>query len=128
MAFWHGDKGKTATGAQRNHYRKKRKYELGSLPLLPKLEKDKRVLKRTKGGGTKIKAHSIEFVNVLNPKTREVKKVKILTVLENTANPHFVRRNVITKGCVVKTELGKAKVTSRPSQHGIVSAILLESK
>jgi len=128
MAFWHGDKGKTATGAQRNHYRKKRKYELGSLPLMTKLEKDKRILKRTKGGGIKVKAHSVEFANVLDSKTHKIKKVKILNVIANSANPHFVRRNVVTKGCVIKTELGNAKVTSRPSQHGIVNALLIEGK
>lgn len=126
MAFWHGEKGKTPTGAQIHLGRKKRKYELGSLPMMPKLDKEKRILKRTKGGGLKVKLHSVEFANVLNPKNREVKKVKIITVVENTANPHFVRRNVVTKGCVVKTELGKARVTSRPSQHGIVNAILVE--
>jgi small subunit ribosomal protein S8e len=35
---------------------------------------------------------------------------------------------IVTKGCIVETELGKAKVTSRPSQHGIVNAILVEPK
>ena len=125
MTIWHGEKGKTPTGAQIHLGRKKRKYELGSWPLMPKIAKEKIVLKRTKGGGLKVKAHSVEFANVLNPKNREVKKVKIITVVQNTANPHFVRRNVVTKGCVVKTEIGNARVTSRPSQHGIVNAILL---
>jgi small subunit ribosomal protein S8e len=126
MAFWHGEKGKTPTGAEIHLGRKKRKRELGSLPLMTKLEKEKRILKRTKGGGLKVKAHSVEFANVLDAKTHKTKKVKILNVIENRANPHFVRRNVVTKGCVVKTELGNAKVTSRPSQHGIVNAILIE--
>lgn len=126
MAIWHGEKGKTHTGAEIHLSRKKRKYELGSSPLMTKLEKEKRVLKRTKGGGFKVKAASVEFANVLDPKNKTIKKVKIITVVENLANPHFVRRNVVTKGCVVKTELGKAKITSRPSQHGVVNAIKLE--
>jgi len=37
-----------------------------------------------------------------------------------------VRRNIITKGAVIKTEKGPARVTSRPGQHGIINAILLE--
>lgn len=126
MTIWHGEKGKTPTGAKINIARKKRKYELGSWPLMTKVAKDKRVLKRTKGGGIKVKAAAVEFANVLDPKTNTTKKLQILDVLENQANPHFVRRKIVTKGCVIKTELGKAKVVSRPSQHGIVNALLIE--
>jgi small subunit ribosomal protein S8e len=46
--------------------------------------------------------------------------------VENPANPHYVRRNIITKGAVIKTELGNAKVTSRPGQDGVVNAALIE--
>ena len=126
MAMWHGEKGKTPTGAEIHLGRKKRKYELGSWPLMTKVAKDKRVLKRTKGGGVKIKAAAIEFANVLDPKSKTAKKTQILDVVENKANPHFVRRKVITKGCVIKTELGNARVVSRPSQHGVVNAVLIE--
>jgi small subunit ribosomal protein S8e len=47
------------------------------------------------------------------------------TVTENPANKNFVRRNILTKGAVVATDLGKAKITSRPGQDGEVNAILL---
>ena len=33
--------------------------------------------------------------------------------------------NIITKGSVIQTEKGKAQVTSRPGQHGVVSAVLV---
>ncbi|MGC8851015.1 MAG: 30S ribosomal protein S8e, partial [Candidatus Micrarchaeia archaeon] len=36
------------------------------------------------------------------------------------------RENIVTKGAIIETELGKAKVTSRPGQHGIVNAVLLK--
>ena len=49
----------------------------------------------------------------------------IVNVVENPANPHLVRRNIITKGCVVETKLGKAKVTSRPGQEGSVNGVLI---
>ena len=55
-------------------------------------------------------------------------KTKILSVIENTADPHFVRRNIVTKGAIIDTELGKARVTSRPGQKGVVDAVLLEEK
>jgi len=43
-------------------------------------------------------------------------------------DPHYTRMNVITKGCIVNTEIGRVKVTSRPTQHGVVNGILIEEK
>jgi small subunit ribosomal protein S8e len=128
MAIWHGEKGRKPTGGLIKLARKKRKYELGSLPVHTKLGKEKRKIVRTKGGGRKVKAFSVEFANVLDPVSNTVKKVKILDIIENPANPHFVRRGIITKGCIIKTEIGNARVTSRPSQHGVVNAIALEKE
>ena len=71
---------------------------------------------------------STNIANVADPKTGKISKSKILTVVGNTANPNYVRRNVITKGAVVKTELGLARVTSRPGQHGVLNAVLVEEK
>ena len=126
MAFWHGERGRTPTGGKFERIRKKRKYELGSLPLLTKLAKEKKVSVRTKGGGSKVKLADVEFVNVLDKKNNTAKKVKILHILENVANLHYVRRGILTKGAVVNTELGKARITSRPSQHGVTNAILIQ--
>lgn len=129
MAIWHGEKGRKETGGKIRIARKKRKYELGREPVYTKVsEKEKRKKVRTKGGGLKVKAISVNFANVFDPKTKLTKKVKILDVVENPANPQLVRSKIITKGCIIQTELGKAKVTSRPSQHGIVNAILLPEK
>lgn len=69
-----------------------------------------------------------DVANVVNPDTGVTKKSKILTVVENLADPHFVRRNVLTKGAIIETELGRARVTSRPGQSGTVDAVLLEVK
>ncbi|MEK6848627.1 MAG: 30S ribosomal protein S8e, partial [Nanoarchaeota archaeon] len=41
------------------------------------------------------------------------------------ANRHFIRRNIMTKGSVIDTELGKARITSRPGQDGVVNAVLI---
>jgi small subunit ribosomal protein S8e len=49
----------------------------------------------------------------------------IENVEENTANPNFVRRNLLTKGAIIKTSVGRAKIVSRPGQHGVINAILL---
>jgi small subunit ribosomal protein S8e len=63
---------------------------------------------------------------VTDPKNGETKKVKIQTVEKNTANPNFVRRNLLTKGAVIKTEIGHARIMSRPGQDGVINAVLLE--
>ena len=47
------------------------------------------------------------------------------TVTENPANKNYVRRNYLTKGAVVTTELGKAKITNRPGQDGCINAVLV---
>ncbi len=126
MAVWHGEKGRKLTGGVIHIARKKRKYELGSFPIYTKIEKEKKIIKKTKGGGFKIKSFSVEFANVLDKKSNAVKKVKILDVIEHPDNPLLTRGKIITKGCVIKTEIGNARVTSRPSQHGIVNALIIE--
>lgn len=127
MAFWHGETGLKTTGGKIRLNSKKKKYELGSLPTYTRLGNGKVTKVVTKGGGSKLRAYTISFVNVFN-KSGSAKKVKILDVLQNPANPQLVRSKIITKGTVIKTELGNARVTSRPSQHGIVNAVLVENK
>ena len=65
------------------------------------------------------------MVSVTDPNSGKSFSSKILEVVENTANPNYVRQNIITKGSVIQTEKGKAKVTSRPGQHGVVNAVLI---
>ena len=126
MAIWHGESGRKSTGGKIHLARKKRKYELGRDSVYPKVGEEERVKVRTKGGGEKVKLSSLSFVNVLDTKSKTAKKVKILDVVTNPANPDLARRKIITRGAVVNTEMGKARITSRPSQHGIANAVLVE--
>ncbi|MGC9061012.1 MAG: 30S ribosomal protein S8e, partial [Thermoplasmata archaeon] len=81
---------------------------------------------RTRGHNKKIRLLGVAFANVINPETKEIKKVKVLGVVENPSNPHYVQRNIVTKSAKIQTELGLAKVVSRPGQDGVVNAILLK--
>jgi small subunit ribosomal protein S8e len=36
-----------------------------------------------------------------------------------------VRQNIVTRGAVIETEAGRARVTSRPGQHGVINAVLI---
>jgi small subunit ribosomal protein S8e len=101
---------------------------MGSDFVETKLGPTKRVERRARGGGIKINSLGADVANIVDPKTGQTKKSKILTVVENPADPHFIRRNVLTKGAIIKTEIGRARVTSRPGQSGSVDAVLLEAK
>jgi small subunit ribosomal protein S8e len=113
------------TGGRYISYRKKKVKETRNLPALTKIGKTVKRLRRTLGGNKKQILLNVEVANVYNPKTKKMQVVKINSVVENKANRHFVRRNIITKGTILDTELGKAKVTSRPGQEGAINAVLI---
>ena len=54
------------------------------------------------------------------------KKSSIKNVLETPSNTFLARQNILIKGAIIETELGKAKITNRPSQEGNVQAELLD--
>ena len=56
----------------------------------------------------------------------ETVEATIEQVTENPSNPNYARRNIITKGAVIETSEGSARVTSRPGQDGQVNAVLVE--
>ncbi len=114
------------SGSKYNSYRKKRKFELGSSPTLTKIAPYKRKKLRVLGGNSKVRSLSADYAIVIDPSTRKASKVKILNVVGNPANRYFVRRNIITKGCLIKTEKGDARVTSRPGQEGTLNAVLVK--
>ncbi|OYT44501.1 30S ribosomal protein S8e [Candidatus Bathyarchaeota archaeon] len=127
MAVWHGDLHKRKpTGGRRRPYRKKRKYEMGSFPTETILGETKRKIDRRRGGNLKVRLLSTSQVNVSDPKTGRTETVKILRVLKNPANKDYDRRGVITKGTIIETPLGTARITSRPGQNGVLNAVLIE--
>lgn len=127
MVLHHKKRGRKVTGGKYKKFRDKRKRELGRDPALTKVsEKDKVKKIRTMGGNLKIRALELSWANVLDPKSNKVQKTKIKKVLENKASRHFPRMGVITKGAIIETEIGKAKVTNRPGQEGVINAVLIE--
>jgi small subunit ribosomal protein S8e len=53
-----------------------------------------------------------------------MKTLSITRVVESH-NPEFVRMNIITRGAVLETEIGKVRVTNRVGQDGVVNAVAL---
>ena len=113
------------SGARYKDYRKKRQFELGREPSFTKLGKKRVQYIRTLGANNKLRMLSADTANLFDPKSKSFKQVKIKTITDNPANRHFIRRNIITKGSVIDTELGKARITSRPGQDGIINAVLI---
>jgi small subunit ribosomal protein S8e len=127
MSVWHGDMHKkTLSGARKKGYRKKRKYEQGTFPAETIMGEQKRKVARGRGGNLKLKILSGKHVCVTDRKTGKTEKTDVVRVVKNPANIDYDRRGVITKGAVVETPVGQARITSRPGQHGVLNAVLIE--
>ena len=126
MAIWQGRSLRKISGGRIQMARKKRRYELGREPVYTHIAEIRRKIVRVRGGNHKIKLLRGNVVNVYNPKTGKTEKARVISVIDNPANPHFAQRNIITKGAIVSTDLGKVKITSRPGQHGVLNGVLVE--
>ncbi len=130
MGLWQGRAEKKASGGRYWPARKKRAFEIGSDAVYTKLSEktDSRTKKRRSFRKT-TKTTTLLTASHANLNTDgKFQKVKIRTVVENPANRHFVRMNVITKGAVIKTDAGLAKITSKPTRDGMVNAVLIKAK
>ena len=66
-----------------------------------------------------------KYANISDPRTGKTTKVEILEVIRNPANVDYNRRRVLTKGTIIRTELGTAKIVSRPGQDGVMNAVVI---
>lgn len=124
MVLWHGKSKRKITGGKLRRHRGKKKFEMGSEQTELKIgERRAKVVKAT-GNTIKTKLRMAKHANVIT-KTGKSERVEIISVKENPANPHYVRRNVVTKGAVIDTSIGHARVTSRPGRDGNINAVLL---
>ncbi len=113
---------KKRTGGRRVSVRKKRLHELGHSPTETRVGEPSLKVVEARGGETKTRALSTDRANVATDDG--VVTATIENVIENSANPNYVRRNIITKGAIIETAEGRARVTSRPGQSGQVNAVL----
>jgi small subunit ribosomal protein S8e len=118
------NKGRKISGGKYHANRKKKFYEKKSQERVVTLKETKRKTLRVKGGNTKTVMLGSNEVNlVVNGK---VKKATIKNVLETPQNTFLARQNRLTKGAIIMTNEGKARITNRPSQEGHVNAVLLK--
>ena len=121
-------KGRKITGGKYKKFRKKKKYSLPGDERKVKLGEKKQKNLKARGNSKKLVLLAENSVNLINPNTKKTKKVKILNVLETPSNRFLARQNILVKSAIIQTELGKARITNRPSQEGMIQAELLEQK
>ncbi|MEB3806379.1 MAG: 30S ribosomal protein S8e [Desulfurococcales archaeon] len=121
---------KKPSGAKKNwYYKVKRKYAMGRFFIPAVLSSsEERKLVRARGGNFKVRARKVAYAIVSDPEKGISKKARILRVLETPANREYARRQIIVKGAIIETTEGKAVVTSRPGQDGVVNAVLVKEK
>jgi len=125
MAQWQGKSNRKSTGGRLVLARSKRRFEVSREKIYTKLGTESLRQYRGMGGNYKTGMLYAEFANVVDKKTNQTKKAKILNVIANPSDPNYVQRNIVNKGAKISTEIGDAIVTSRPGQDGAINAVLL---
>ena len=126
MSLWQGTSTRKPSGGRLIKARNKRRFEVAPEDAETKLGEHSQKLIRGRAASQKVKLLATNSINVMDQKTGKAKKATIKGVTENGANIHYVRRNILTKGAVVDTDMGKVKVTSRPGQSGALSGVLVK--
>ena len=121
-------KGRKITGGKYKDFRKKKKHSRPGIVRKVKLRETKQKTIKGRGKTTKNVLLSTDKANIIDPKSKKAKKTTIKNVLETPSNRFLARQNILVKGAIIETELGKAKITNRPSQEESVQAELLHNE
>ncbi|WP_251343373.1 30S ribosomal protein S8e [Haloplanus halophilus] len=112
------------TGGRLRPFRNKKRYQLGRQPAETTVGEPRFQTVDARGTGTKTRALATNVAHVADG--GETVEAEIENVAENPSNTNYARRNIITKGAIIETSAGRARVTSRPGQTGQVNAVLLD--
>ncbi|PSQ57818.1 30S ribosomal protein S8e [Halobacteriales archaeon SW_8_68_21] len=112
------------TGGRLKHASNKKRHQLGREPAETTVDETRLQYIDARGTDEKVRALSTNVAQVADG--GEVTEAEVENVVDNPANVNYARRNIVTKGAVIETSAGRARVTSRPGQTGQVSAVLLD--
>ena len=112
------------TGGRLRRSHDKKRHQLGRLPAETTVGEQRLQIIDSRGNDRKVRALSTDVAHVAVDD--DVTEATIENVVENPANVNYARRNIITKGAIIETSEGRARVTSRPGQSGQVNAVLVE--
>ncbi|KAL4948371.1 hypothetical protein BDW69DRAFT_198931 [Aspergillus filifer] len=95
---------RSATGAKRAHYRKKRAFEKGRQPANTRIGTKRIHLVRTRGGNQKFRALRLESGNFSWGSEGVSRKTRVIVVAYHPSNNELVRTNTLTKSAVVQID------------------------
>lgn len=95
---------RSATGAKRAQFRKKRKFELGRQPANTKIGAKRIHTVRTRGGNKKFRALRVETGNFSWASEGVARKTRIASVVYHPSNNELVRTNTLTKSAIVQID------------------------
>lgn len=118
--------GRKITGGKYHKRRKLKLFERLGQENRVVLGSTKRKSLRVKGGNSKTILLKADEVNIMVD--GKAKKAKIVNVEETPQNTFLARQNRLSKGAIIETSLGKARISNRPTQEGQVNAILIKKE
>ncbi|KAL2821342.1 40S ribosomal protein S8e [Aspergillus cavernicola] len=95
---------RSATGAKRAYYRKKRAFEKGRQPANTRIGTKRIHLVRTRGGNQKFRALRLESGNFSWGSEGISRKTRVIVVAYHPSNNELVRTNTLTKSAVVQID------------------------
>ncbi|KAL8899797.1 MAG: hypothetical protein Q9180_006423 [Flavoplaca navasiana] len=95
---------RSATGAKRAYYRKKRAFEKGRQPANTRIGAKRIHLVRTRGGNQKYRALRLDSGNFSWGSEGIARKVRVISVSYHPSNNELVRTNTLTKSAVVQVD------------------------
>ncbi|KAL7274545.1 ribosomal protein S8A [Rhizina undulata] len=95
---------RSATGAKRATYRKKRAFELGRQPANTRIGPKRIHLVRTRGGNRKFRALRLDSGNFSWGSEGISKKTRVIGVAFHPSNNELVRTNTLTKAAIVQID------------------------
>ena len=129
MAQWHGISRRKPSGARLkrpNRYRGKRSTEISSEKQFAFIDADRQTkVYRKRSGNTTVRVLKENMINVSDG-SGKTQRVEMTNVVENGADPNYVRRNILTKGAIVETNLGRVRITSRPGMDGVICGVVID--
>ncbi|KUO92430.1 MAG: 30S ribosomal protein S8e [Thermocladium sp.] len=127
LSYFQGNDNRKISGGYRLRTYKVKPKHLGGGPAtntrLGELEVKR---DRSYGGVVKIRLLRTQYANVVDASTGKTIKSKIIKIIDTPANKDFLKKGIIVKGTIIETEAGRAVVTSRPGQDGVLNAVLLK--
>jgi len=95
---------RSASGAQRAHYRKKRKFELGRQAASTRLGVKRIHTVRVRGGNLKHRALRLDSGNFAWASEHVTRKTRIISVVYNASNNELVRTNTLVMGAIIQVD------------------------